>query len=201
MILRISPPSGEIEPKRMSAVSFARARRVERNRPTRCRRSSTARGSSSTYALQVTFRQPTRRRRFSLIPVRRNSIREDQVRSMSYVFSISCRPISRSWAEPATSSAYQSGLVRCLHREMPHRSRQVRYLRDLPPRPSTPVPLVVADVTYQYIPGFSFQIWNWKVSKTFNMAQTQYMRPRGSSSLTYAATTGAKCPQARLAGS
>ena len=59
--------------------------------------------------------------------------------------------------------------------------------------PSTPGPLVVADVTYQYIPGFSFQIWNWKVSKTFNMAQTQYMRPRGTNSLVYQATTGTKC--------
>jgi Flp pilus assembly protein TadG len=60
--------------------------------------------------------------------------------------------------------------------------------------PSTPGPIVVADVTYQYIPGFSFEIWNWKVSKTFNMAQTQYMRPRGTNSLVYQATTGAKCP-------
>ena len=59
--------------------------------------------------------------------------------------------------------------------------------------PSTPGPIVVADVTYQYIPGFSFQIWNWKVSKTFNMAQTQYMRPRGTNSLSYQATTGTKC--------
>jgi hypothetical protein len=38
-----------------------------------------------------------------------------------------------------------------------------------------PGPLVVADVTYQYIPDFSFQIWNWKASKTFSMAQTQYI--------------------------
>jgi hypothetical protein len=52
---------------------------------------------------------------------------------------------------------------------------------------------VVADVTYQYIPGFSFEIWKWKVSKTFNMAQTQYMRPRGTNSLVYQATTGTKC--------
>jgi Flp pilus assembly protein TadG len=60
--------------------------------------------------------------------------------------------------------------------------------------PATPGPIVVADVTYQYIPGFSFQLWNWKVSKTFNMAQTQYMRPRGTNSLVYQATTGTKCP-------
>jgi Flp pilus assembly protein TadG len=33
-----------------------------------------------------------------------------------------------------------SGLVRCLHREMPHRSRQVRSLRDLPPRRPCPGP-------------------------------------------------------------
>jgi Flp pilus assembly protein TadG len=59
--------------------------------------------------------------------------------------------------------------------------------------PSQPGPIVVADVTYQYIPGFSFQIWNWKVSKTFSMAQTQYMRPRGTNSLAYQATTGTKC--------
>lgn len=59
--------------------------------------------------------------------------------------------------------------------------------------PSTTGPIVVADVTYQYSPGFSFQIWHWKLSKTFNMAQTQYMRPRGSNSLVYAATTGTKC--------
>jgi Flp pilus assembly protein TadG len=60
--------------------------------------------------------------------------------------------------------------------------------------PATPGPIVVADVTYQYIPGFSFQLYNWKLSKTFNMAQTQYMRPRGTSSLVYQATTGTKCP-------
>jgi Flp pilus assembly protein TadG len=59
--------------------------------------------------------------------------------------------------------------------------------------PATPGPIVVADVTYQYIPGFSFEIWKWKVSKTFNMAQTQYMRPRGTNSLVYQATTGTKC--------
>jgi Flp pilus assembly protein TadG len=60
--------------------------------------------------------------------------------------------------------------------------------------PSTSGPIVIADVTYQYLPGFSFQIWNWKISKAFNMAQTQYMRPRGSNSLVYQATTGKKCP-------
>ncbi|MEA2758732.1 MAG: hypothetical protein QOH65_1345 [Methylobacteriaceae bacterium] len=60
--------------------------------------------------------------------------------------------------------------------------------------PATPGPIVVADVTYQYIPGFSFQLYNWKLSKTFNMAQTQFMRPRGTSSLAYQATTGTKCP-------
>jgi Flp pilus assembly protein TadG len=60
--------------------------------------------------------------------------------------------------------------------------------------PSTSGPIVVADVTYQYIPGFSFEIWKWKLSKTFNMAQTQYMRPRGTNSLVYQATTGTKCP-------
>jgi Flp pilus assembly protein TadG len=59
--------------------------------------------------------------------------------------------------------------------------------------PATPGPIVVSDVTYQYIPGFSFQIWNWKASKTFNMAQTQYMRPRGSNQLIYQATSGTKC--------
>jgi Flp pilus assembly protein TadG len=59
--------------------------------------------------------------------------------------------------------------------------------------PSMPGALVVADVTYQYIPGFRFEIWNWKASKIFSMAQTQYMRPRGSSSLVYAASTGTKC--------
>ena len=59
--------------------------------------------------------------------------------------------------------------------------------------PATPGPIVVSDVTYQYIPGFSFQIWNWKVSKTFSMAQTQYMRPRGTNALVYQATTGTKC--------
>jgi Flp pilus assembly protein TadG len=60
--------------------------------------------------------------------------------------------------------------------------------------PATPGPIVVADVTYKYIPGFNFQIMNWKVSKTFSMAQTQYMRPRGTNSLVYQATTGTKCP-------
>jgi Flp pilus assembly protein TadG len=62
--------------------------------------------------------------------------------------------------------------------------------------PSTPGYLIVADVTYQYILGFSFQIWNWKLSKAFNMAQTQYMRPRGSNSLTPASpsTTIRTCP-------
>jgi Flp pilus assembly protein TadG len=59
--------------------------------------------------------------------------------------------------------------------------------------PATTGPIVVSDVTYQYIPGFSFQIWNWKASKTFSMAQTQYMRPRGTNSLVYQATTGTKC--------
>jgi Flp pilus assembly protein TadG len=54
--------------------------------------------------------------------------------------------------------------------------------------------LIIADVTYQYIPGFSFQIYNWKVSKTFNMAQTQYMRPRGSNTLNYTGTIGKDCP-------
>ena len=29
--------------------------------------------------------------------------------------------------------------------------------------PSTSGPVVVADVTYQYAPGFSFDLWNWKV--------------------------------------
>jgi Flp pilus assembly protein TadG len=60
--------------------------------------------------------------------------------------------------------------------------------------PSTTGALIVADVTYQYIPGFSFEIWNWKASKIFSLAQTQYMRPRGSNTLTYAASTGTKCP-------
>src|SRR5947209_10071638 len=60
--------------------------------------------------------------------------------------------------------------------------------------PATPGPIVVSDVSYQYIPGFSFQIWNWKASKTFSMAQTQYMRPRGTNALVYQATTGTKCP-------
>jgi Flp pilus assembly protein TadG len=60
--------------------------------------------------------------------------------------------------------------------------------------PSTSGPIVIADVTYQYLPGFSFQIWKWNVSRAFNMAQTQYMRPRGSNSLVYQATTGKKCP-------
>jgi hypothetical protein len=59
--------------------------------------------------------------------------------------------------------------------------------------PSTSGSIVIADVTYKYIPGFSFEIGSWKVSKTFNMAQTQYMRPRGSNSLVYQATTGTKC--------
>jgi hypothetical protein len=70
----------------MSAISFARARRVERNRPTRCRRSSTARGSSSTYGLQATFRQPTRRRRFSLIrsgAIQSGRTKYDQCRTCS----------------------------------------------------------------------------------------------------------------------
>jgi hypothetical protein len=58
---------------------------------------------------------------------------------------------------------------------------------------STSGPIVVADVTYEDIPGFSFQLWHWKVGKTFNVAQTQYMRPRGSNSLVYQATTGTKC--------
>jgi len=39
---------------------------------------------------------------------------------------------------------------------------------------STSGPIVVADVTYEDIPGFSFQLWHWKVWKTFNVAQTQY---------------------------
>jgi Flp pilus assembly protein TadG len=60
--------------------------------------------------------------------------------------------------------------------------------------PSSQGALIVADVTYQYIPGFSFEIWNWKASKIFSLAQTQYMRPRGSNTLTYAASTGTKCP-------
>ena len=58
---------------------------------------------------------------------------------------------------------------------------------------STSGPIVVADVTYEDIPGFSFQLWHWKVWKTSNVAQTQYMRPRGSNSLVYQATTGTKC--------
>jgi Flp pilus assembly protein TadG len=60
--------------------------------------------------------------------------------------------------------------------------------------PSSQGALIVADVTYQYIPGFSFEIWNWKASKIFSLAQTQYMRPRGSNTLTYAASTGTRCP-------
>jgi Flp pilus assembly protein TadG len=60
--------------------------------------------------------------------------------------------------------------------------------------PSTTGALIVADVTYSYTPPFgSFEIWNWKASKTFNMAQTQYMRPRGANQLAYQATTGTKC--------
>jgi Flp pilus assembly protein TadG len=60
--------------------------------------------------------------------------------------------------------------------------------------PSTSGALIIADVTYAYTPPFgSFQIWNWKASKTFNMAQSQYMRPRGSNQLVYQATTGTKC--------
>jgi Flp pilus assembly protein TadG len=60
---------------------------------------------------------------------------------------------------------------------------------------STPGPIIVADVTYQYIPGFSFEIWNWKLSKTFNMAQTQYMRPRSTTNaLNYTGGIGADCP-------
>ncbi len=60
--------------------------------------------------------------------------------------------------------------------------------------PSTTGYLIVADVTYQYIPGFSFQIYNWKASKTFSMAQTQYMRPRSSTYLNYTGATGTNCP-------
>jgi Flp pilus assembly protein TadG len=60
--------------------------------------------------------------------------------------------------------------------------------------PSTTGNLIVADVTYQYIPGFSFQIYNWKVSKTFNMSQTQYMRPRSSTTLKYTGGIGTNCP-------
>jgi Flp pilus assembly protein TadG len=59
--------------------------------------------------------------------------------------------------------------------------------------PSTTGYIIVADVTYQYVPGFSFQIYNWKVSKTFNMAQTQYMRPRSSTYLNYTGSIGTKC--------
>ncbi|GAC1332758.1 MAG: pilus assembly protein [Beijerinckiaceae bacterium] len=59
---------------------------------------------------------------------------------------------------------------------------------------STIGPLIVADVTYAYAPGFGFELYKWNVGKVFNMAQTQYMRPRGTNALTYAATTGTKCP-------
>jgi Flp pilus assembly protein TadG len=54
--------------------------------------------------------------------------------------------------------------------------------------------LIVADVTYAYSTGYGFDLYKWNIGKTFNMAQTQYMLPRGSQKLTYAATTGKQCP-------
>jgi Flp pilus assembly protein TadG len=60
--------------------------------------------------------------------------------------------------------------------------------------PSTIGAVIVADVTYQYIPGFSFEIWNWKASKIFSLAQSQYMRTRASNTLNYTGTIGKDCP-------
>jgi Flp pilus assembly protein TadG len=60
--------------------------------------------------------------------------------------------------------------------------------------PSRPGNIIIADVTYSYTPPFgSFEIWNWKASKTFNMSQTQYMITRGTTPIAYKATTGTKC--------
>jgi Flp pilus assembly protein TadG len=65
-----------------------------------------------------------------------------------------------------------------------------------PPAPAPPNPnyVVVADVTYKYLPGFGWDPDKWTdKSVFFPMAQTQYMRPRGSNTLHYAAGSGAQC--------
>jgi Flp pilus assembly protein TadG len=62
------------------------------------------------------------------------------------------------------------------------------------PVPTNPNYVIVADVTYKYAPGFDFELFKWKTSKTFTMAQSEFMRPRGTYYLKYAASTGAQCP-------